>query len=260
MTILLKSEARKLVYLRSTWIIVAIAAFFGALNAVATGFALDANAQDFGFPSTETVEGVDAVYANTVASYFFALIVGILIFTSEFKHGTAIATFLVTPKRNLVLIGKLIIGALAGILIQIVSFSSALVAGYSYLAAQENAASPTPGKWISYLGTACLSGAVLGVVGIGIGALIRNQAAAITSSLLWLLIVEGLVTAFLPEIGKYLMSGAINGMLQLEIGPNDFNLESSSYLSATSSAILLIVYGLVFSLVATRTTIKRDID
>lgn len=257
---LLKTEFLKLAYLRSIWILLIIAGMFGALNTVATAFALDSNASAFGLPSTETTAGVDAVYANSVASYVFALIIGILMFTSEFKHGTAIATFLITPKRNLVLIAKILAGAISGLIVQLVSFTCAIFAGYLYLTAQTNSADPSPGKWLSYLGTASLSGAVLGVVGIGIGALIRNQAVAITSSILWLLIVEGLVTAFLPEIGKYLMSGAITGMLQIEVGPNDFNLDSSSYLSAGMSTLLLIGYGVAFAVIATMTTIKRDIE
>lgn len=257
---IVKSELLKLIYLRSNWMLLIVAALFGVLNTLATAFAIDSNASGFGLPNTETTAGVDAVYANSVGSYIFALIIGILMITGEFKHGTAIGTFLVVPKRNLVLLAKLAVGAVIGMLVQLVSFLVAMVSGYLYLAAQPNSAEPTISKWWSYLGAATLSGAVLGVVGIGIGALIKNQAIAITGSLLWLFIVEGLMTAFLPEIGKYLMSGAIAGMLQLDIGPNDFNLDASNYLSPAVSALVLIGYAVLFAFLATRTTLRRDIE
>lgn len=257
---MIKSELMKLIYLRSNWTLLIVAALFGILNTVATAFAIDNNASGFGFPNTETTAGVDSVYANSVGSYIFALIIGILMVTGEFKHGTAIGTFLVAPKRNLVLSAKLFVGAVVGIFVQLISFLASMISGFLYLVSQPNSAEPTISKWWSYLGAATLSGAVLGIVGIGIGALIKNQAIAITGSLLWLFIVEGLVTAFLPDIGKYLMSGAIAGMLQLEIGPNDFNLSSSNYLSAPMSALVLTIYSIVFAFIATRTTLKRDIE
>lgn len=257
---IIKTEFLKVTYLRSNWFLLIVAALFGILNTVATAFALDSEAGGFGLPNTETTIGVDSVYANSVGSYVFALIAGILMVTGEFKHGSAIGTFLATPKRNLVLTAKLLTGAVVGMIIQLISFIAAIAGAMAYLAVQPNSAEPTASKWLSYLGAALLSGAVLGVVGIGIGALIKNQAIAVTGSLLWLFVLEGIVTVFLPEIGKYLLSGAITGMLDLEIGPNSFNFDAENYLSPTLSTLVLIGYGIVFALLAARTTLRQDIE
>jgi len=257
---IIRAEFLKLVYLRSTWVYLLIAALFGALNTVATGIAIDSGSSPFGFPNTETTLGVDSVYSNAAGSYVFALIIGILMITSEFKHGTAIATFLVTPKRNRVLIAKIVTGAITGLFVQLVAFLAAVAAAAAYLATQPNAADPTTSKLISILIAALLSGAVLGIVGIGIGALIKNQAIAVTGSLIWLFLVEPLLITFAPAIGKYLISGAITGMLNLDIGPNNFNFNSEEFLSPGISTLLLLSYAIIFAFIAAKMTLKRDIE
>jgi hypothetical protein len=69
-----------------------------------------------------------------------------------------------------------------------------------------------------------------------------------------------LLTAFLPDVGKFLLTGAITGMLEIEVGPNDFNIDSSNYLTPMPATLLLIGYALIFMLIATQTTLKRDIE
>jgi ABC-2 type transport system permease protein len=256
----IRAEFLKLIYLRSTWAYVLIAALFGALNTVATGIAIDSGNSGFNFPSTETTIGVDSVYSNAAGSYVFALIIGILMITSEFKHGTAIATFLVTPKRNRVLLAKIVTGAIAGLFVQLVAFLVAVMAAAIYLATQPNAADPTPSKLTSILVAALISGAVLGIVGIGIGALIKNQAIAITGALIWLFLVEPLLITFAPSIGKYLISGAITGILNIDFGPNNFNINSEDFLSPAISTLLLLGYAIGFAYVAAKLTVRRDIE
>ena len=257
---IIKAEIMKLFYLRSTRAFLVVAALFGVLNTVATALAIDSDAAGFGFPNTQTTAGVDAVYANAAGSYVFALIIGILMITSEFKHGTAIATFLVTPKRQQVLVAKLATGAAAGLVVQLLAFFFAVGAALGYLALQPNSAEPTISKLVSIFFAALLSGAVLGIVGIGIGALIKNQAIAVTGSLIWLFLVEPLLLTFAPGIGKYLLSGAITGILNIDIGPNAFNFDSTNFLEPQLATLLLIGYAVAFAAFAAKTTLKRDIE
>lgn len=257
---IIRAEFLKVVYLRSNRALLIVAALFGVLNTLATAFALDSEVSSFGLPDTSTTLGVDAVYANTAASYVFALIVGILLFTGEYKHGTAIATYLSVPKRSSVLIAKIVTGAIIGLVFQLVSFIASFASAYIYLGLKANSGEPSTDKWLNYFAAAALSGIVLGIVGISLGALIKNQAIAVTGSLLWLFIVEGLLTAFLPDVGKFLLTGAITGMLEIEVGPNDFNIDSSNYLTPMPATLLLIGYALIFMLIATQTTLKRDIE
>ena len=45
--------------------------------------------------------------------YIFPILLGVLLVTGEFRHGTLIPTFLATPRRGTVLLAKLTVGSLA---------------------------------------------------------------------------------------------------------------------------------------------------
>lgn len=262
MKALIQSELRKLIYLRANWLLLIWSGVFASLGTVAPIFVLNSETRGMrmGFSGTSTPEGINAVFANAAGGYLFALIMGILIMTNEFRHGTAVGTFLVTPKRTTVLVAKLITAALAGLIVQIFSFLIALSSGLVALTFYEPHA-PVTGELIwKVFRASALSGIVLGIVGVGFGALVKNQVAAVTGAVIWTLIVEGLVVAFVESIGKYLPAGAITGLVDLDFGSNDFNFSIENYLSPGPATLVLLGYAAVFSLVAMRTTLRRDLD
>ncbi|MFM1796419.1 MAG: hypothetical protein RL733_200 [Actinomycetota bacterium] len=259
---LLQSEIRKFIYLRSNWLLLLWSGLFAALGTVAPILVLNSETRGMGmgFSGTNTAEGINAVFANAAGGYLFALIMGILIMTNEFRHGTAVGTFLVTPKRSTVLFAKIIAAAFAGLVVQIFSFRVAISAGVIALGFYEPHAPVTSELLWKIFRASALSGVVLGVVGVGLGALVKNQIAAVTGAVIWTLIVEGLVVAFVESIGKYLPAGAITGLVDLDFGANDFNFSIENYLSPLPATLVLLGYATVFSLVAMRTTLRRDLD
>ena len=259
---LLQSELRKLIYLRSNWLLLLWSGLFAALGTVAPILVLNSESRGMGmgFSGTNTPEGINAVFANAAGGYLFALIMGILIMTNEFRHGTAVGTFLVTPKRSTVLVAKLIAAAIAGLVVQIFSFLIATSAGVIALGFFEPHAPVTSELLWKIFRASVLSGIVLGIVGVGLGALVKNQIAAVTGAVIWTLIAEGLVVAFVESIGKYLPAGAITGLVDLDFGANDFNFSIENYLSPLPATLVLLGYAAMFSLVAMRTTLRRDLD
>lgn len=259
---LLQSELRKLIYLRSNWLLLLWSGLFAALGTVAPILVLNSESREMGmgFSGTNTPEGINAVFANAAGGYLFALIMGILIMTNEFRHGTAVGTFLVTPKRSTVLVAKLIAAAIAGLVVQLFSFLIATSAGVIALGFFEPHAPVTSELLWKIFRASVLSGIVLGIVGVGLGALVKNQIAAVTGAVIWTLIVEGLVVAFVESVGKYLPAGAITGLVDLDFGANDFNFTIENYLSPFMATLVLLGYAALFSLVAVRTTLRRDLD
>jgi ABC-type transport system involved in multi-copper enzyme maturation permease subunit len=259
---LLQSEIRKLIYLRANWLLLLWSGLFAALGTVAPIMVLNSEERGMGmgFSGTNTAEGINAVFANAAGGYLFALIMGILIMTNEFRHGTAVGTFLVTPKRATVLYAKLIAASLAGLVVQIFSYLTAISSGFIALTFFEPHA-PVPMELLwKVLRAAVLSGLVLGIVGVGLGALVKNQVAAVTGAVIWTLIVEGLVVAFVDSIGKYLPAGAITGLVDVDFGKNDFNFSIDNYLTPGPATLVLLAYAAVFSVLALRTTLRRDLD
>lgn len=254
----LAAEFRKLVAQRSTWLLLIAAIAFGLLNTISAVYSVKTLGAGIGLPPLDSPEGALNVYANAPGSYLFSMIIGALIVTGEFRHGTAVATFLAQPRRAIVLAAKLVVGAVAGLVVQVVTTGISIAAVIPFMNAFDAATIPSS-DMLRIIWAGVISGFVLGIVGVGVGALIRSQIVAIVGAIIWLLLVEGLLVAFAQDIAKWLMTGAIAGILdvKLEGGPITFGSES---LSPTAASFLLLGYAAVFIVVAAVTTMRRDID
>jgi ABC-2 type transport system permease protein len=128
---------------------------------------------------------------------FIALIMGLIVSTGEFRHGTITPTLLATPSRTSIVIAK----ALAGIF-----FAVALVGLAEALVALELAIA-LPAKGVDFaiqagpaaglIGRVLVAAALWGALGSGIGIVIKNQIGAVVGSFAWLFIAEGLINAIL---------------------------------------------------------------
>jgi ABC-2 type transport system permease protein len=256
---LIKSEWRKLIYVRAHWGLVIAATLISTLSVVVTPFILQDQGELFGL-GLEQTEAVDATYANGISGYIFAIILGIMLMAGEFRHGTAVATFLTAPKRGSVLAAKLGMAAIAGVILMWISTGFSFLAGFLVLSTFEEAASPSEDLFLNTLIAATIGGAVLGVIGVAIGTLVRNQMLAITGALIYLFVVDPILLAFLPDVGKYLPTGLVTAMLAIDINAPELGFDTSSYLPPLEATGLLLAYGLVFGAVAIATSLRRDID
>lgn len=253
----LRSELRKLTYVRSSWWLLIVAIVFAVLSTVSAAYSTDIT-DALGFPGLETREGVLNVQSNALASYIFALILGILLAANEFRHNTAIATYLAQPDRRIVLLAKIVVAGVAGALLQLLATVIALISGVVSVANFDGTTLPSS-DYLRIVGVAVLSGMVLGVVGVAVGTLIRNQIVAVVGAVIWLFLVEPLITVFAEWIGKWLISGAIFGILALSV-ETDLLSFGQNLLEPWAATIVLVAYGVVFAALAIVTTLRRDID
>ena len=256
---LLKSEWRKLIYVRANWGLMIAATLISTLSVAVTPYILDSQGELFGF-GLEQTEAIDSVYANGISGYIFAIIIGIMLMAGEFRHGTAVATFLTAPKRGSVLAAKLGIAALGGVLVMWISTGISFLAGYIVLSTFENAADPSSDLFLNTLIAATIGGAVLGIIGVAIGTLVRNQMLAITGALVYLFIVDPILLALWPDAGKYLPTGLITAMLAIDVNAPELGFDTSNYLPPLEATGFLMLYGVVFAAVAVGTSLRRDID
>lgn len=258
---LLKSEWRKLIYVRANWGLLIAATFISVLSVVVTPFILEADgAGQLLNLGIDQQAAVDATYANGISGYVFAIVLGILMMAGEFRHGTAVATFLTAPKRGSVLAAKLTMAVIGGMLFMVISTGLSLVAGYFTLLGFEDAASPSENLFLNTMLAAAVGGAVLGVIGVAIGTLVRNQMLAIVGALVYLFIVDPLLLALWPDIGKWLPSGLITAMLSIDISAPELGFDTTGYLPALTATLVLLGYGVVFAGLAIATSLRRDID
>ena len=254
----LASEFLKLRFQRSTWWLLLVGILYATLQTTSAVVSTSGVGAEIGLPALTTLDGVRNVYANSMGSYIVALIVGIIVSTGEFRHSTAVATYLAQPNRAIVMAAKMIVAAVAGVVLQFISAAISIVAAAALLTRYEHIALPTS-ELVRFVAVALISGFVMAVMGVAIGQLIRNQVAAVTGSLFWLLLVEGLIIAFAESIGKWLPTGAISGMLALSFETDIFSF-GQDLLKPWPSTALLLGYAFAFAALAAFTTLRRDVD
>ncbi len=182
------------------------------------------------------------------------LILGILTLTQEFRFGTATPSFLVTPKRGRVLAAKLLAIALAGIAFALVSALLAVAVSAAVIPLRDGILTWDATVLEVLLGVAVVM-VLYGPIGIAVGALVRNQIAAVVGALAWTFIAEQLLVALLPEVGRWTPGGASSAVLQL----GDLATTRGDLLPVWGGALLLVAYAVVLSLLAARFTLRRDL-
>jgi len=257
----IKSELLKLTYARRNYGILLGAMALASLGAGFTPYALSRVKNVMSMPLTST-DAVDSVYSKALGAYILAVILGVLLVTSEFHQKTAIATYLASPKRYQPLVAKLIVASLAGAVMNFIATWVGMAVAFYALSFYPEAVPPSSAIWLNNSLIALLSGAILAIIGVGIGSLIRNQSLAVTIALIWFFIIDRLLAVLFVEVGKWLPTGLISGLMNLKVnaqGPG-IRINSSDYLDPWPAASLLTVYGIVFVLLSLSTTTRRDID
>ena len=200
----------------------------------------------------ETEAGLRNLFAQAGGAYVFAIVLGALGMTQEIRHQTLTSTFLAEPRRNRVMVAKMtaygLVGAIYGAVGVVFGYALAL----ALLPLKEHADIPWDAL-VQIAGGAVLGCALFAIHGLAVGTLIRNQIAAILLVLVWVLLVEALVVAFLPSWGKWLPGGAIAGVLQ------STGFGGAEYLDVWQGSLVLIAYAVVFGAIAALTTQRRDV-
>jgi ABC-type transport system involved in multi-copper enzyme maturation permease subunit len=193
-------------------------------------------------------------WGTSVAALFAALL-GALSITGEIRHGTIRPTFLATPKRTRVIIAKLAASALAGLAIGLLA--EALTAGLESagLATRGIHIALGAGDYVQLLVGGAFAAALWGAIGVGVGAIVRNQVGAIVGLCVWLLLIETTLIGNVPEAGKFVPgagAGALAGAIQTQ--------HVSKLLAPALGALLLAAYAAAAIAAGLITTERRDIN
>lgn len=227
---LLSSELRK-VATTSTfyWLLVGAVAF--SLLAVSSLSGVD-DAQ-----LARPVEEQLFLFLGTFVKVGF-LILGIRVITDEFRFGTANPTFLFTPARSRVLLAKVGAAALFGFLIalaaQLVLFGSAA----AFFTIKGEVLNFGREGYFSLLG-GLLVGPIWAIVGLGIGALIRNQVIAIVAVVVWVMGLEDVIGSRLGDGDRFLPG---RGGLNLALAPDGRTLWLG-LVTLSAYAVIAVISG-----------------
>jgi ABC-type transport system involved in multi-copper enzyme maturation permease subunit len=148
------------------------------------------------------------------------LILGIRVATDEFRYGTANPTFLFTPTRWKVLVAKTGAAASFGLVMAAIVQTVLFTGGAAFFAFKDQTLQIGSEGVYAFVG-AVLAGTIWTVVGLGIGALIRNQVIAIVAVVVWFMGLEDVIGSRMGDTDRFLPGRA---GLNLALAPDDRTL------------------------------------
>ena len=153
-------------------------------------------AAEVGSRSLDERSGLDFQFALVDLigiSSLLAIILGITIVTTEFRHGTITPTLLATPGRERVLAGKAIAGVLIAILFAAMAIIVVLVVASIYTSIDGGQLELADGEVVKRAATNVLGVVLWLLMGLAIGSVVHSQVAALVGTLVWLFLVETLL-------------------------------------------------------------------
>lgn len=185
----------------------------------------------------------------------FALVIGVIGVTTEFRHGTITPTLLVEPVRTRLMTAKLAAQLVAGLTLGLVCYVACAAIVSLILSGRGIATGFTTGDWIAAVIGGAIGTMLYAALGLGLGALIRNQAGAIVAALAWVFVIENLLGiipgGFGDAIRKYGLSG-VGSSLARTAG-------HANRIGQVPAGLLLLSYVVVVFVAGTILVSRRDI-
>jgi ABC-2 type transport system permease protein len=258
---LIRVELLKLRTARMTYGLLAAAAGLSALFCT-----LEAVRSGVGKPVAPlyTAAGLNSVITGGVWSMMFAMALGAIMSSGEFRHSTATFTYLVTPRRERVLAAKAIAAACAGMVFGLVGWLIPTGVGLAFVASHGYHVAVTDATMARYAAGHLVAGALLAAVGVGLGALIRSQLAVVIGVFVWSIVIESLVGGLFTSVRPYLPYTAATTLAGTPLGGAAFGAartvaSGAGPLPFAGAAALVAAMAAALALIAARTTVRRDI-
>ena len=236
------SEWLKLVSVRTTWLLL------GAMVLIEAAYAI-------GVPAAADLQelrgnDVENLFIGTPLVTVFVFTLGALLSTNEFRHGTADSTFIVIPRRERVVLAKLAVGLIAGLVCALLFI--AVNAGFGLSILSNRGVRVNADKAVDiYLGGG-IGLVLICLLGVGLGALIRNQVVTIVLGIALFFILRDLLTTILGEsVGAYMPGPSL---LALQ-GPSGEDF----LLSQVGGGLAFAGYCLAVGIAAVIATREREI-
>jgi hypothetical protein len=233
------------------WLLLATIAV-GALLAVA------AIAPSDGIKTEKDVPDLFAIFAAS-PGYILVFVLGVLGVTTEFRYQTITPSVLQTPSRWAIVTAKLITYAITGAIYAAFALLAEAAVGIPWLNARNIPV---------HLGNSGMQHAILatfgvialyGIVGLGVGALLRNQIVAVVVGIVFLLALENVLLAIpvVKHAWPYTPEGAKQAILFTH---GDASPVDGVHLLGTWAGVLvLVLWAFVPAIVGAAYSMNRDI-
>jgi len=243
-----RSEWIKLRSLRSTPAILAATVVVGVLLSwiLATFVKTD--------PNTDEVFTVAQTFIfSTWLTTMLASIAGTLMFTSEVQHGTLAGAVMAQPARWVIVAAKAVVASCFGLVLGLAGMAAGLAgAVLGGLDAGDTSGVAATVLWGVFLTS------LAPLFGLGVGLILKHGAMAVSSVLIWALLLENLIRGFAsPTFTRYLPFSAANGLLGIR-SAGDTDATVAAALSRAHDALLFGGYVVAALAIGTVLLYRRD--
>jgi ABC-type transport system involved in multi-copper enzyme maturation permease subunit len=190
----------------------------------------------------------DLITFPGTVSMLFAVLIGILIATTEYRHGTITITFLAAPVRERVIAAKTGAALIAGSLFVLVALLLSLGIAQIWVGGRDDYYFGS--AEYELIGRVFVDAAIVAVMGVFIGASLKRQLAGVILVLGWLFFIEQALAGLFPGTTDYLAGPSIFGI----IGHGGDDLPSFGH-----GLVVIAVYFAGLGAVALALTRRRDI-
>ena len=190
MTALVRSELLKIRTTRSWWaylVVIVLLTGIGTAGSIGSAEIADRSTLSFQLDLVSTA-GV---------SVLMAIILGITIITTEFRHGTVTPTFLAEPHRERVILSKAIAAVVFAVAFALLALAVVAAVAIPWLTIVDAQLHLGDTELVRRAGEQILSTVLWALIGVAIGTVVHSQVAALVGTLVWIFLVENLLVGLL---------------------------------------------------------------
>jgi ABC-2 type transport system permease protein len=246
MTRLFAAEMLKLRTLRSSWGFALVAALLAGL--VTAGNIGGTRERDRLDPEFQFRIVLDAGFPASI----LALLLGMILVTNEFRHGTIARTLLAVPRRPRLVGIKLLAGAVTGAMLMLITLAAVAATALIWLGILD-----VPlelGEAAEGAGRALVGAVLAGVLGAAVGGAVHSQVGALVGALVWMFVAEPICWVILglldlDGVSSYLPAASLGSIVD----------SSGDGLPFAGAVGVALAWAALATVLAVLRTTRRDI-
>lgn len=255
---LIKSELRKF-FTTKTWIFLLVGCVVLSLIQVSLTLSFAGQGGTNGaptFPPLDSPQIQKMVLAAPSSATIFIAILGVIGITAEYRHKTMAPTFLATPIRWKVIVAKLVTYLLLGVAYAAVAAIFVVAVTAIWVNAGGGSFTLGDGNWKILVGAA-VAASLYGIIGVSVGALVRNQVGALSGLLAYMFVIEPILSAIpaTQDVYRLLPGGAAAALYTYAQNPG----MELTLLTPLGGGLLLAAYAAVLAAIGYVISTRREV-
>jgi hypothetical protein len=205
-----------------------------------------------------TQDDAVGVFTSSGTAYIAVFVLGALGVTTEYRYQTITPTVLATPSRWALVTGKMITYAAVGAVYALFCIVVQVAMALPWLSAKGFDISLTTHNVPRALLSVFVVVTLFGIVGLGIGALLRNQIVAVAVGVIFLLVINNILVIIpgVKYIYPYTPAGAVNAIFTIT-GSRVVN--NVTLTSSLGGVVVLLLWAFIPAFAGASLTMTRDI-